>query len=254
MSQCLQQAYTDARFYVTDQDFLRTDWGRLLTAEMTEAAAAGISVEAKPGVRYPVKPPDLKEHGNTTHLVVVDRLGNAVSLTQTINYFFGSGIMAGNTGLILNNQMADFELPPTAPSPIPPDTLNFIQGRKRPRSNMAPVILTKDGKPVMVVGTPGGTRIVAAMAQIVVNAVDFNLNISEAIDYPRFFPIMNHIVIESRFDKKKLKQLHKTGYEIHLAGPYNNYFGGAHGITLPPLSPKIAGAADRRRGGAARGY
>lgn len=119
---------------------------------------------------------------------------------------------------------------------------------------MTPLIMLKDGKPVLVVGTPGGSRIMAAMAQIVVNIVDYDLDISAAIDYPRFFPIMEHIMLENRVDIKSLKYLKKAGYQIHIAGPYATYFGGAHGITLPPLSDGLLGAADKRRGGAARGY
>ncbi|HHE46546.1 MAG TPA: hypothetical protein ENL08_02435, partial [Bacteroidetes bacterium] len=255
MSQCLQQAYADARFLVCDQSFIRTDWKRMLTHQHAALAAEGISLDARAGVALPVGHPDRDDHGNTTHLVVVDRWGNVVSLTQSINYFFGAGVMAGNTGLLLNNQMADFNLPPTDDaSPIPLDTLNYIRGRKRPRSNMTPLIMLRDGKPVLAIGTPGGSRIVAAVAQIVVDIIDFDLDISGAIDYPRFFPVMNHLVIENRVDKKLLKRLRKDGYQLHLAGPYSTYFGGAHGIALPPLCRQICGAADKRRGGQAQGY
>ncbi len=107
---------------------------------------------------------------------------------------------------------------------------------------------------MLIIGTPGGSRIIAAVAQIVVNVVDFNLNLSAAIDYPRFFPVMEPIVLENRVDIETLKSLKKSGYQVHLAGPYNNYFGGAHGISLPPLTDKLSGAADRRRGGQVRGY
>ncbi|MCF7811140.1 gamma-glutamyltransferase [bacterium] len=253
-SQCLQQAYTDARFMVSDPAVMKTNWRQMLTKEHTENAADGISIDAIPRVRFPVQKADKKDHGNTTHLVVVDKDGNIVSLTQSINYFFGAGVMAGNTGLLLNNQMADFTLPPTEESPLPVDTLNYLTGRKRPRSNMTPLIMLKDGQPVLVVGTPGGSRIVAAMVQIVVNMVDYDLDISAAIDYPRYFPVMEHLVLENRIDIKTLKALKKIGYELHPTGPYSTYFGGAHGITLPPLCDKISGAADKRRGGAARGY
>jgi len=92
------------------------------------------------------------------------------------------------------------------------------------------------------------------MAQIIVDMVDYKLDISSAIDYPRFFPDQNHLVAESRFGFDALKRLRKTGYIIHLAGPYHNYFGGAHGIIVNPSDGKLYGAADRRRGGAPRGY
>lgn len=264
MSQCIQQAYADARFKVSDPAFIKTDWQKLLTKEHTLKASEGISIEAKAGIRFALQETERKDHGNTTHLVVVDRWGNIVSLTQSINSFFGAGVMAGKTGLLLNNLMADFNLPPTKPSPILPDTLNYIQARKRPRSNMTPLIMLKDGKPVLVIGTPGASRIVAALSQIVVNMVDYKLDVSAAIDYPRFFPIMQHnvlenrvnifMVMENRVNRKLLKYLKKSDYKIYLTGSYSTYFGGAHGIMLPPLSEKLSGAADKRRGGAARGY
>jgi len=246
MSQCLQQAYADAGALVGDPSFVSTDWSRMLTGDYAELASEGIAPDSRPGPRIPLQAPAEDDTGNTSHLVVVDSRGNVVSLTQSINYFFGAGVMAGQTGLLLNNQMADFSLPP--------DTVNLIEGRKRPRSNMTPVIMLKDGRPVLVVGTPGGTRIVAATAQIITDVVCYRLDISTAIDYPRFFPVRDNLVLEDRYPLETLKTLKKTGYKIYLAGPYHTYFGGAHGIVLPPLTDRLSGAADKRRGGAARGY
>ena len=119
---------------------------------------------------------------------------------------------------------------------------------------MAPLIVLKDGNPALVLGTPGGARIVAAMTEIVANLLYYKKNISEAIDYPRYFAIGEHLVMENRYSLETVKSLKKTGYILHFTGPYSTYFGGAHGITLPPLSDGIEGAADKRRGGAARGY
>jgi len=177
---------------------------------------------------------------------VVDKQGNAVSLTQSINYFFGAGVMAGTTGILLNNQSADFS--------APPDTLNLIRSRHRPRSNMTPVIVTRNGKPCIVVGTPGGPRITSTVAEILADMIDGNQDISAAIDYPRFFPIGEHLVLENRFPLETVKGLKKLGYQIHLAGPYHYYFGGAHGISVSPENGHFMGSADKRRGGAAKGY
>lgn len=244
LAQCLQQAYADAEARIGDPDFIRSDWRAMLTQGFAAQAAAGISPTAKAGPRKAITP-SVSEPGNTTHLVVVDFWGNAVSLTQSINYFFGAGVMAGNTGILLNNQMADFS--------APPDTLNLALPRHRPRSNMTPLIVLRDDIPYIVVGTPGGARIASTVAQIGVDILTGKMDISAAIDYPRFFPIGDQLVIETRFPKPTLVALHKLGYKIIQAGPYHYYFGGAHGIVVSPENGHLLGAADRRRGGAARG-
>lgn len=247
MAQCLQQAYADAKATVEDPLAATHDWQELSTSAFARMAVEGISLNAKPGPRTATRGPNLNDHGNTSHLVIVDTHGNAVSLTQSINWFFGAGTIAPGTGILMNNQMADFNLPP--------DSINILAGGIRPRSNMAPLILLKDGKPVLVVGTPGGGRIVAAMAQIVANVVNFNMDISTAIDYPRFHASGEHLIMENRFSKDVLKKLKKHKYILHIASsPYHVYFGGAHGITIDQKSGMIYGAADKRRGGAACGY
>ena len=254
-SQCIQQSYIDAATTICDPKFEAGNWQELSTVEFAKEALAGIGLESAPGPRSAIRPPNKTDHGNTTHLVVVDKDGNAVSLTQTINHFFGAGVMAPGTGLLLNNQMQDFSVPP--PDSLKdtiPTSRNLIEGGKRPRSNMTPLIMLKNGKINLVVGTPGGTRIPSTMAQIVVNATEYGMDISSAIDYPRFFPSNEHLVLENRFDAKTVKELEKIGYILHFAGPYHLYFGGAHGISIDQSTGVITGAADKRRGGAALGY
>ncbi len=253
MSQCLQQAYADARARIGDPQFVKLDWREMTTMEFAGKASDGISLDAKAGPREACDPPDINEPGNTTHLVVVDKWGNAVSLTQTINHFFGAGVIVPRYGFLLNNQMDDFSMPSNDSLNQIPEP-NLMEGGKRPRSNMAPLILLKNKEPFLVVGTPGGTRIIAAMAELVANTTVYGKNISEGIDYPRFFPVAEHIVLENRYNEGTLKRLKKYDYVLHLSGPYHVYFGGAHGIIVDPESKLIYGAADKRRGGAARGY
>jgi len=246
VSQCIQQAYADAEIRVGDPAIVKTNWREMLTPEFARKAMIGIALEAKPAPRQAV-PPSTSDHGNTTHLVVADMNGNVISITQSINYFFGAGVMAGNTGILLNNQMADFS--------AMPDSLNIIRPKARPRSFMTPLIVLDKEKPVLVAGTPGGPRITSTMAQIALNMLVANMELNAAIDYPRFFPVGEHLVLESRFDKPTVSGLHKAGYQLHLAGPYNLYFGGAHAISLTHNNgTKLYGSADKRRGGAARGF
>ena len=140
-----------------------------------------MSKDIKPGV-----PPH--EVSNTTRYSIVDQWGNAVSVTYTLNDWFGAKVTAARTGVLLNNEMDDF----TAKVGVP-NLYGLVQGEansiapgKRPLSSMSPTIVTRDGKPVMVVGTPGGSRIITAVLHTILNVVDYDMDIQEAIDAPRF--------------------------------------------------------------------
>lgn len=245
LAQVFKQGYADSRYMIGDPEFYQTDWRRMLTPEFAVIAGKGINETNKAGGRRPALLPPAPNQGNTTHLVVVDKDRNAVSLTQSINYFFGAGVYAANAGLLLNNQMADFG--------GPMDSLNTVAGWHRPRSNMTPVILIKDKALYMTLGTPGGSRITSTIAEILINNLDKGMDISAAIDYPRFFSSGPNIFIESRTTMETLKSLMVMGYGLDVRSPYDSFFGGAHGITVTP-SGKLQGAADKRRHGEPRGY
>jgi gamma-glutamyltranspeptidase/glutathione hydrolase len=188
----------------------------------------------------------IRESGSTTHLSVVDHQGNMVALTQSINYWFGSGITVAGTGILLNNHLADF----AALSGLP----NSIEPKKRPVSNMAPTILLKDGRPFITIGTPGGSRIIGALAQIILNIIEFHMNIDEAIEAPRIHAYKNTLHLEGRFSGTIVDALKKKGHTIKLHQNYDNYFGGAQGILIDLQTGILHGGADSRRDGAALGY
>ncbi len=128
------------------------------------------------------------EGNNTTHYSIADKWGNAVSVTYTLNDWFGAKITAAKTGVLLNDEMDDF----TAKIGVP-NLYGLVQGEansiapgKRPLSSMSPTIVSKDGKPVFVVGTPGGSRIITAVLHTILNVVDYGMNVQEAVDAPRF--------------------------------------------------------------------
>ena len=128
------------------------------------------------------------EGSNTTHYSIVDSKGNAVAVTYTLNDWFGAKVTAAKTGVLLNDEMDDF----TAKLGVP-NIYGLVQGEanaiapgKRPLSSMSPTIVTKDGKPVMVVGTPGGSRIITAVLHTIINVIDYGMNVQEAVDAPRF--------------------------------------------------------------------
>lgn len=186
--EAMRHAYVDRNSYLGDPDFVKNPIAQLLDknyAAKIRAAInpqkAGISQEIKPGV-----PPH--EGSNTTHYSIIDRDGNAVSVTYTLNDWFGAKVMANGTGVLLNDEMDDF----TSKVGVP-NMYGLIQGEanaigpgRRPLSSMSPTIVTKDGKPVMVVGTPGGSRIITATLLTMLNVIDYGMTLQEAVDAPRF--------------------------------------------------------------------
>lgn len=186
--EAMRHAYVDRNSYLGDPDFVKNPIDHLLNRDYAaklraaiEPQKAGISQEIKPGVAP-------HEGNNTTHYSIVDKWGNAVSVTYTLNDWFGAGVMASKTGVILNDEMDDF----TSKVGVP-NMYGLIQGEanaiapgKTPLSSMSPTIVTKDGKAVMVVGTPGGSRIITATLLTMLNVIDYGMNIQEAVDAPRF--------------------------------------------------------------------
>lgn len=186
--EAMRHAYVDRNSYLGDPDFVKNPVEHLLDkgyAEQLRAAIdpkkAGVSQEIKPGVAP-------HEGSNTTHYSIVDKAGNAVSVTYTLNDWFGAKVTAGKTGVMLNDEMDDFTVKIGVPNMygLVQGQANAIAPNKRPLSSMSPTIVTKDGKTVMVVGTPGGSRIITTVLHTIVNAIDYGMNVQEAVDAPRF--------------------------------------------------------------------
>jgi gamma-glutamyltranspeptidase/glutathione hydrolase len=182
--------------------------------------------------------------GHTTQISVMDREGNLVSLTQTLGTFFGSGVTA--SGVLLNNGMSNFAS--TA-------RVNVVQPNKQPRSSIAPSILLKDGKPFMVVGSPGAARIPATVVTLIVNAVDYGLDAEKTNSAPRFLCQRSdqYLSLEARFTTETQDGMKKKGHQLRLYDDFDLFFGGAQIILVDP-SGTMYGSADPRRGGTAMGY
>ncbi|MCK9686034.1 gamma-glutamyltransferase [Scleromatobacter humisilvae] len=186
--EAMRHAYVDRNSYLGDPDFVKNPLDHLLdknyAAQIRAVIApdkAGVSMDIKPGVAP-------HEGSNTTHYSIVDKWGNAVSVTYTLNDWFGAKVTAARTGVLLNDEMDDF----TSKIGVP-NLYGLVQGQanaiapgKRPLSSMSPTIVTKDGKTVMVVGTPGGSRIITAVLHTLINVIDYGMNAQEAVDAPRF--------------------------------------------------------------------
>lgn len=250
LAEVLKLVFADRAAYMADADFVKVPVTGLTSKEYAKTLFNQISAdkvlkELKPGE------PENFEHESTTHLTVIDEEGNIVSLTQTINYFFASGVMAEGTGLLLNNEMDDFSTNPNSVSAPEPG--------KRPLSSMSPTIVLKDGKPFMALGSPGATRIFPSMAQIIMNVVDFGMGLDEAIEAPRMFCSSSAgkpgtLFVESRIPVEVRDALKAMGHTVSVRGDYDSYFGGAQAILLDQSSGTIYGAADSRRLGAAIGF
>lgn len=186
--EAMRHAYVDRNSYLGDPDFVHNPLQRLLSKRyaakiraVIKPHRAGISMDIRPGV-----PPH--EGSNTTHYSIIDRWGNAVSVTYTLNGWFGTRITAAHTGVLLNDEMDDF----TAKVGVP-NQFGLVQGEanaiapgKRPLSSMTPTIVTKDGKPLLVLGTPGGSRIITVVLLTILNVIDYGMDIQQAVDAPRF--------------------------------------------------------------------
>ncbi|TWC10578.1 MULTISPECIES: gamma-glutamyltransferase [unclassified Pseudomonas] len=186
--EAMRHAYVDRNSYLGDPDFVQNPIDHLLDKNYAAKLRAAIEPQ-KAGDSHAIKPGVAPHEGsNTTHYSIVDKWGNAVSVTYTLNDWFGAGVMASKTGVILNDEMDDF----TAKIGVP-NMYGLVQGEanaiapgKAPLSSMSPTIVTKDGKTVMVVGTPGGSRIITATLLTILNVIDYGMNLQEAVDAPRF--------------------------------------------------------------------
>jgi gamma-glutamyltranspeptidase/glutathione hydrolase len=186
--EAMRHAYVDRNSYLGDPDFVKNPLDRLLSKDYAAKLRAAID-PTKAGVSKDIKPGVAPHEGsNTTHYSIVDKWGNAVSVTYTLNDWFGAKVTAAKTGVILNDEMDDF----TAKIGVP-NLYGLVQGEanaiapsKRPLSSMSPTVVTKDGKTVMVVGTPGGSRIITAVLHTIINVIDYGMNAQEAVDAPKF--------------------------------------------------------------------
>jgi gamma-glutamyltranspeptidase/glutathione hydrolase len=251
LAEALKLAFADRERFLADPEFVNVplDWllGDAHIAELRKQIDLERAREAIPTSASMEK----NESWNTTHISVVDRWGSAVSMTLTINHWFGSGLVVPGYGFLLNDEMADFTFAADSP--------NRPEGRKRPLSSMTPTIVLKDDRPFLVIGSPGATRIITAVAQIVVNVIDHGMDIDEAIEAPRFHAMSEKgesspLYIESRFPLKTVDRLRSMGHRVEMKEAYDPYFGGAQGVLIRPGEGLLRGGADSRRDSACAGY
>ncbi len=246
MAEAEKYAYADRSEYLGDPDFVNVPWQALTSKAYAKAIAGQIDInKAKPSSE--IRPGKLApyESDQTTHFSVVDKDGNAVAVTYTLNTTFGTGIVAGNTGILLNNQMDDFSAKPGVPNVygLVGGEANAVGPKKRPLSSMSPTIVVKDGKTWLVTGSPGGSRIITTVLQMVVNTIDFGMNVAEATNAPRFHHqwLPDELRVEKGFSPDTLKLLEQKGQNVAL----KEAMGSTQSIMVGP-DGELYGASDPR--------
>ncbi|EMA7504104.1 gamma-glutamyltransferase [Salmonella enterica] len=246
MAEAEKYAYADRSEYLGDPDFVNVPWQALTSKTYAKSIAGQIDInKAKPSSE--IRPGKLApyESDQTTHFSVVDKDGNAVAVTYTLNTTFGTGIVAGNTGILLNNQMDDFSAKPGVPNVygLVGGEANAVGPKKRPLSSMSPTIVVKDGKTWLVTGSPGGSRIITTVLQMVVNTIDFGMNVAEATNAPRFHHqwLPDELRVEKGFSPDTLKLLEQKGQKVAL----KEAMGSTQSIMVGP-DGELYGASDPR--------
>jgi gamma-glutamyltranspeptidase/glutathione hydrolase len=253
MIEAMKRAYADRAVFMGDPDAVKMPIAGLISKKYAERLRAGIGDKATPaaGIR-PGKPAEY-EGNNTTHFSVIDRDGNAVSNTYTLNFSYGLGLVADGTGVLLNNELDDFTAKPGAVNAyeLVGFNANLPGPGKRPLSSMTPTIVLKDGKPILVTGSPGGSRIISAVLQVIANVIDFHMPIDKAVTAPRLHHQWqpDEVFAEPGFAPDLLDALKARGHTIVATEPHTS----ANSIGVTPNG--YVGAADTRtRGALAAGY
>jgi gamma-glutamyltranspeptidase/glutathione hydrolase len=256
MVEAMRHAYMDRNSYLGDPAFVKNPLDRLLSKDYAARIRAKIAVDRATPSQNVLPGAEPHEKTETTHYSVVDGKGNAVSVTYTINGLFGAGVIAPGTGFFLNDEMDDFTIRPGIPNlyGLVQGETNSVAPGKRPLSSMAPTLITRDGHIVMVLGSPGGPRIITIILQIALNMIDYGMQPQEAVDAPRIHHqwLPDTIFAEPfALSRDTLAVLEGMGYKIAEQTPW----GAGELIALPP-APASAETAptggDFMRGGKMR--
>jgi gamma-glutamyltranspeptidase/glutathione hydrolase len=250
----MRYAYADRAHLLGDPDFVKVPIKGLMSKRYAAALRARIDrAHATPSNRVRAGEPAAFEGNNTTHFSVVDRFGNAVANTYTLNLSYGVGLVAEGTGVLLNNELDDFAAAPGAPNAF--GLVGFAANEpgpnKRPLSSMTPTIVLKHGKPYIVTGSPGGSRIITAVLQVLLNVIDHHMSIAQAVQAPRIHHqwLPDETMVEAGVPANIVNALEARGHKVTVWPPFTS----VNSIMVTPHG--LIGAADTRtRGALAAGY
>lgn len=245
MSESMRRAYADRALYLGDSDFVDVPVEALTSKayakQLSEQIDLNKATDSQTISAGKVAP---YESNQTTHFSIVDRWGNAVSNTYTLNFSYGMGLVAEGTGILLNNEMDDFSSKPGEPNGygLIGGEANAIEANKRPLSSMSPTILLKDNKPYLVTGTPGGSRIITTTLQVILNVVDHDMNIAQATAAPRIHHqwLPDYIRYEQGISIDTIRLLEAKGHSLKQQATMGST------QTIMPSENGIYGASDPR--------
>jgi gamma-glutamyltranspeptidase/glutathione hydrolase len=255
MAEAEKLAYADRAAYLGDPDFVRIPLRGLTSKAYADQLRASIApTQARPASEIGPGGPQRYESDQTTHFSIVDAAGDAVANTTTLNFPYGSGLVAEGTGVLLNNELDDFSAKPGASNAygLIGGDANAPDPGKRPLSSMSPTFVFKDGRIELVTGSPGGARIITTVAQIILDVIDFGLNVAEAEEAPRVhdqgYP--DELRIERGVSPDTIRLLQAMGYTVVV----REAMGSAETIARS-ADGTLTGASDpRQRGALAVGY
>jgi gamma-glutamyltranspeptidase/glutathione hydrolase len=253
LAETMRRYFADRAASMGDPDFVKVPLAGLLDPAYIAQLRKSIDPEhATPSSQIHAGKPLGPESSETTHYSIVDADGNAVAVTYTLNFGYGDGVTVPGLGFLLNDEMDDFAAKPGEPNGfgLVQGEANAIQPRKRPLSSMTPTIVTRGGKLDLVLGTPGGPTIINSVLQVLVNVVDFGMNVQDAADWPRIHHqwLPDQLVMERGFSPDTIALLKARGHQVKIAGGIGEM------AAIQARDGWLEGAADPRTEGAAKGY
>ncbi len=225
---------------LADLDHMGIDPSRILSPASIDHLKQG---------QFPLPINNMRETADTTCIVTVDRDGNCVSLIQSLFFHFGCGAIAGRSGVFLNNRMTGFSLKPDEP--------NVLEGGKRPAHTLSPALVLRDGKPYLVIGTPGAFAQTQTLCQVLNNILLCNMEVQESLEVPRWFDDLDEVLLcEDRIAPETIQSLSNRGYTVHVGAPWEAKTGSVQCILVDSTGKEriLYGAADPRRHGCALGW
>lgn len=243
-SEAYKLAYADRAKYMGDSDYTPVPMKGFVSKKYAKEIAKDIDLKVSHDSK--AHDPWLYESEDTTHYSIADKEGNMVAITKTVNGLFGNSVVVDGYGFVMNNEMDDFVLGAGHPNSVAPS--------KTPLSSMSPTIVLKNGKPFMVLGSPGATKIISTVSQVISRVIDHKMGMQDAIDAPRLWDnTSNKINVETRIPDETLKRLEAMGHKTNKTSEWDRGMGSVQGV-LYKADGTLEGGADPRRDGKALGF